>query len=262
MYKAVIVDDEATIVTGLSRLMPWGAYGCRIAGTACSGEEALDLVRRETPDVLFTDIRMPGMDGLSLIAALRSEYPDMQITILSGFPEFSYAQQALQMGVRRYVLKPSKMDELEEALAAMVEQLNAAGAEPAATPPTADGAETAPSQKAESCSSSSNFIIANALWYIEEHYAEKLTLSEVAKHVYVSQWHLSKLIARNTGQSFSDLLNGVRIAKAKQLLADPSLKIWEVGERVGFLDHTHFARTFKKLENQSANAYRNSLTKG
>lgn len=68
----------------------------------------------------------------------------------------------------------------------------------------------------------------------------------MADKVYVSQWHLSKLIAKNTGQSFSDLLNGVRIAKAKELLADPALKVWEVSDAVGFADVTHFSRIFKK----------------
>ncbi len=79
----------------------------------------------------------------------------------------------------------------------------------------------------------------------------------MADKVYVSQWHLSKLIAKNTGQSFSDSLNGVRIAKAKELLADPALKVWEVSDAVGFCGCDAFSRIFKKMENMSANEYRN-----
>lgn len=71
---------------------------------------------------------MPGADGLALLAAVRSEFPDMQVTILSGFPDFEYAQRAIGLGVVRYVLKPSKMHELEEALAVMVENLGGAPA--------------------------------------------------------------------------------------------------------------------------------------
>lgn len=84
----------------------------------------------------------------------------------------------------------------------------------------------------------------------------------VAESVYVSQWHLSKLIGKYTSQSFSELLNGVRIAKAKELLQDPSLRIWEISERVGFTDVTHFSRIFKKMENRSANEYRNQVLGG
>ena len=132
--------------------------------------------------------------------------------------------------------------ELEDALAYMVQCLG--------------GAQAQPTAEATDCAQ--NFIIKNAIAYIEEHYAEKLTLTDVADKVYVSQWHLSKLIAKNTNQSFSDLLNGVRIAHAKELLKNPALKIWEISEAVGFADVTHFSRIFKKLENKSANEYRNT----
>ena len=94
---------------------------------------------------------------------------------------------------------------------------------------------------------------------IEKNYAEKLTLQMVADSCYVSQWHLSKLLNGYAGKSFYDILNTVRIQKAKELLADPRLKIGEISEMVGYADTAHFARTFKKLEGMSANEYRNTL---
>ncbi len=241
MYKVVIVDDEDIIVNGLVKVMPWEKYGCTVAGTAPDGVSAQALIREQQPDILFTDICMPGLDGLSLIAGLRSEFPAMQVTILSGYPDFDYAQRAIGLGVVRYLLKPSKMADLEEALAHMVENLGGV------------------KEVEEEPKNAQNFIIKRAMEYIEEHYAEKLTLPDVADQVYVSQWHLSKLISKYTGKSFSDLLAGVRIAKAKELLRDPALKIWEISEAVGFADVTHFSRTFKKFENMSANEYRNTV---
>ena len=108
-------------------------------------------------------------------------------------------------------------------------------------------------------SASSSFIVKNALTYIEENYTKKLTLCEVAEKTYVSQWHLSKLLNRHTGQSFSDILNHVRIEHAKELLKDPSLRIGDISEQVGFLDLAHFSRVFKKQEGVSANEYRNQV---
>lgn len=250
MYKVFIVDDEDIIVTGLTRMLPWAKYNCTVAGTANDGKSALEAIRQINPDILFTDIRMPGMDGLALIGALCSEYPDMQITILSGYPDFEYAQEAIRLGVSNYLLKPSKMKDLEGALAKMTAALDADDND-------RDDQMSEPVE--ERHEHAGNFIINNAIRYIEEHYAEKLTLSEVADRIYVSQWHLSKMIAKVTEQSFSDLLNGVRIKEAKKLLADPSLRIWEVSERVGFSDVSHFSRIFKKIESQSANEYRNSI---
>ncbi len=268
MYKVIIVDDEDTIVTGLSRLLPWQKFGCELSATANNGESALSLIRELRPDILITDIRMPGMDGLALIAAFRSEFPDMQITILSGYPKFEYAQRAIHLGVSNYLIKPSRMDELESALVRMTETLDkrkrgavsaedSGGMNSEGVPAAEDEAALSETAASESGENAGNFITRNAVRYIEEHYCERLTLPEVAQKVFVSQWHLSKLISRFTGQSFNDLLNSVRITKAKELLSNPSLKIWEISEMVGFSDVTHFSRIFKKTEGRSANEYRN-----
>ena len=97
--------------------------------------------------------------------------------------------------------------------------------------------------------------------YIEENYMEKLKLSDVADQVYVSQWHLSKILNRHVEKSFSDILNHVRIEKAKELLKEPSLRIGDIAEKVGFLDMAHFSRVFKKQTGFSANEYRNQIKK-
>ena len=99
MYKVVIIDDEPIIVEGLSRVIKWDEYGCRLAGTAENGKEGLTLIRKVKPDIVFSDIAMPGMDGLQMIAALRSEFPRMMITIMTGYRDFDYAQTAIRLGV-------------------------------------------------------------------------------------------------------------------------------------------------------------------
>ena len=125
--------------------------------------------------------------------------------------------------------------------------------------PAGDEETHAQSEDGKKESASSSFIVKNALTYIEENYTQKLTLGEVAEKTYVSQWHLSKLLNRHTGQSFSDILNHVRIEHAKELLKDPSLRIGDISEQVGFLDLAHFSRVFKKQEGVSANEYRNQI---
>ena len=104
-----------------------------------------------------------------------------------------------------------------------------------------------------------SFLVKKAVAYMEQNYAKKLSLQDVADYCYVSQWHLSKLINRHAGKTYYDLLNAIRIQKAKELLADPSLKIGDIVEMVGYADGGHFARTFKKLEGVSASEYRNRL---
>lgn len=244
MYRVVLVDDEAIILEGLRRVVKWDDYGCQVVGTAHDAISGRRLVQETQPHILFTDIRMPGDDGLTMLAGLRSEFPDMQVVVLTGYRDFAYAQEAIRLGVTRFLLKPSKMDEINEALQSAVKRLEKLA--PAES-------EDEPNRNAGS------FLVNQAMRFMEEHYAEKLTLQTVADCCYVSQWHLSKLLNRYTEKSFYDLLNTIRIQKAKEFLADPSLKIGQIGEMVGYSDTAHFARTFKKLEGMSANEYRNGI---
>jgi YesN/AraC family two-component response regulator len=246
MYKVLIVDDEEIIVEGLRRIVPWQKYGCEVVGTAFNVGEATRLIREHSPDILFTDIRMPDGDGLSMLAGLKAEFPDMLITVLTGYRDFNYAQQAIRLGVSRFLLKPSKMDELEEALEAMTRKLK---------PPLAEEPEDADSAAA---SEATSFVVRRAVAYIEEHHAEKISLADVAAACYVSQWHLSKLLSRYKGENFYDILNRARIDEAKRLMIDPSLKIGDISDMVGYSDTPHFSRMFKKLEGVSANEYRNA----
>ena len=243
MYKIVIIDDEPIIVEGLSRTMPWGEWECIVAGTAYDGFEGQKLIRNIKPNLIITDISMPRMNGLTMIAGLKGEFPDMEISILTGFRDFEYAQKAIQLGVTRLILKPSNLKEIEEAVSTMVGNLKK---------------KNIHSEAEESESNSANsFIVKNALKYIQENYTRKITLAEVAEKTYVSQWYLSKLLNKHTGKSFSDILNQIRINVAKDLLRNPSMRIGNIAEEVGFIDMAHFSRVFKKFEGCSANEYRN-----
>lgn len=245
MYRVVLIDDEQIIIKGLSKVVNWGEYGCSVVGTASNAAEGLEVIRSLKPDIVFTDIRMADRDGLSMLAELAGEFPDMQITVLTGFRDFSYAQEAIRLGVTRYLLKPSKMDEINEALMVMTEKLNRLRVQ-----------QKKPVSEEMPAGS---FIIHQALSYMEQNYSRKLTLQDVASACFVSQWHLSKLINKHTEKSFYDLLNAIRIEKAKELLNDPSLKIGDIVDKVGFSDGAHFARVFKKMVGCSANEYRNHL---
>lgn len=182
-----------------------------------------------------------------MIAALRVEFPDTMIAILTGYRDFDYAQRAIRLGVHRFLLKPSNMDEINEAVKSMVETLKKKGVHQ----------ETAAAEE-EKNTHAGSFIVKNALEYMEENYNSKLSLAMVADKTFVSQWHLSKLLNKHEGKSFSDILNQIRIRHAKEMLKDPSLRIADVSEMVGFLDVAHFSRVFKKQEGISANEYRNS----
>ena len=245
MYRVILVDDERLIVRGLSSVVPWAELGCEVAGTAYDGKGGLELIRTLKPDIVLTDIRMPNMDGLTMLAAIRSEHPQIQTAVLTAYRDFDYARQALTLGVCRYLLKPSNLEELKEAVRLMVSRLDAA-----------------PQQKEEpaekTVQAAGNHLVRAALAYMKEHCQEQhLSLGEVAEHVYVSQWHLSKLLNRETGQSFFDLLGALRIGKAKELLGNSQMRIHEIAEATGFSDVAHFSRSFKRIAGCTPGEYRN-----
>ncbi|QNM02386.1 response regulator transcription factor [Simiaoa sunii] len=258
MYKVVIIDDEPLIVEGLSRSIPWERWNCKVVGFGYNGIEGMEVIRREKPAIVISDISMPKMDGLTMIAGLKSEFPYMQVSILTGYREFTYAQEAIRLGVSAFLLKPSKMDELYEAIENMTEKLKLFHIEEEQPEAVTEEAEEEDSVLYNS--EANNFVVTKALEYIKEHSRERIQLADVADHCYVSQWHLSKLLNKHTGENFSVALNKARIAEAKELLQDPSRRIYDIAEEVGFQDLAHFSRVFKKLEGISANEYRNTLS--
>jgi two-component system response regulator YesN len=108
----LIADDEASIRNGLSTVVPWEEFGIMIVGKAQNGEEAYDIIKKCHPDIVITDIRMPGMSGLEMMEKVKQENIHTNFIILSGYGDFQYAQKAIQLGAKNYFLKPIKIDEL------------------------------------------------------------------------------------------------------------------------------------------------------
>ncbi len=125
MFKVFLVEDEVVVREGLRKNIFWEQYGFSYAGDAPDGELALPLIRQIQPDLLITDIKMPFMDGLALIELVRKELPRTKIVIISGYDDFSYAQQAIRLGVERYLLKPIVKEKIAETLVALQQKIEA-----------------------------------------------------------------------------------------------------------------------------------------
>ncbi len=123
MYRVLIADDEAIIHNGLKRIVKWEELGFTIAGEAKNGEVALAFLCKENPDIVLMDIRMPQISGLELIGKARANGFSGKVIIISGYSDFHYAQQAIELGVKFYLTKPVNKNELEQILHSLHDEL-------------------------------------------------------------------------------------------------------------------------------------------
>ena len=257
MFKVLVIDDEEIIREGLIKTLDWNSMNCEVAGEAEDGDEGLKAVESMKPDIVLTDIRMPGIDGLEMISAIRERKHDCKIIIITGFRQFEYAQEAVKLGAFRFLLKPVKTEEL---IAYIKEAINELKRKRSAEKQYnnmvkkvksyygLEASSSSPGQQSEAePGNSSTYLVNMAVSYMKEHFSEDLDLKTIADELYVSTWHLSKTIKKETGSTFVNILNEIRVEEAKKLLNDPRYKVYEIAEAVGFSDVPYFTRLFKKV---------------
>lgn len=122
-WKVVIVEDEDLLREGLRTCFDWEKMGYEVVGASDNGKRALDLIKEKRPDVVFTDIKMPFMDGITMTEKLKEVYPDIKTIIISGYDDFEYARRALKAGVSEYILKPVNLKRLEAMLKNLDQEL-------------------------------------------------------------------------------------------------------------------------------------------
>jgi uncharacterized transcriptional regulatory protein yesN len=102
----LIVDDEEIEHEGMAQFIPWDTYGMKVVGTARNGVEGLEKIAKYKPDLAIVDIKMPVMNGIEMIRKAKKQYPDMTFVVLSGYGDYEFTSQAMELGVRHYILKP------------------------------------------------------------------------------------------------------------------------------------------------------------
>ena len=114
--KVAIVEDNPITVRSLCQTIDWASLGCVVVGTASDGESGRELLLQKRPDILLTDIRMPKLDGLEMLEAVRPVLPDMKAIIITGYDQFQYASRAIKLAVFDYILKPIQNEEVVKAV--------------------------------------------------------------------------------------------------------------------------------------------------
>lgn len=341
MYKVLVVDDEPMIRKGLVKIIQQQGELISEVQAAQNGTEALQLLEQEEPDFLFTDIRMPKLDGLELCRIVSERYPGVMMVVVTGYDDFDYARRSIGYGVKDYILKPITKKQIGDVLARLVsaarqregavvsmtrfngwvhsleesvwtldesalrQQLDEVFAElsgsqlpfvqqkrhlvelcgmlksrlnerdiyPVEIAFHEEGASNAKELRERVDAYVGEAVsllrmkrkgkikepVEEAKLYIEEHLSRDFSLEEVADRIGLNASYFSQLFKQQTGETFAQYRIRRRMERAKQLLAVPHQKITNVSYEVGYADHPHFTKTFKKATGYTPSEYREML---
>ncbi|MGP3559966.1 response regulator transcription factor [Geobacillus sp. BK01] len=218
--KVLIVDDEYLELEQLTYLVKRKYPHWEI----CTAEDAVEAKRLAASHyfrLALIDIHLPGQSGLDLAHELKQKQPDLALVIITAYQDFAYAKRAIQLEVLDYLVKPLIESEFDQALSKFEQK------------------------HPEVLVSSSP--IREALEYVHRHYAQKISLTDVAAAVHVHPAYLSKLFFEEVGIHFKDYVNRYRIEKAKELLIKkPDWSMARIAEDTGFSSQYHFSHSFRK----------------
>ena len=235
----LIVDDELPAVQGILQIMDWKRLGIENAYVAYSLREAMEQFSQHYIELLLTDIEMQGGTGFDLIRWCNARNMRYVSIILSGFPNFHYAQRAITLGVFEYLLKPVNNSMLEGTLQRAVARLRQQNEVPVQRPDT----------DAES-------LIEQVQFYIFDHISREISRDEIAAYVNLSPKYLSTIFKRETSCTLSDYIRNERIAFAKRLLKQTNLPISMISENVGYDSLSYFSTVFRQVAGCSPREYR------
>ena len=237
--NVLLVEDERTIRQGLRDLLENVIGGVSVSWEAQNGKEALHILKKEVPDLLITDVRMPEMNGLDLINQAKSLHSFLSIVVISGYDEFEYAKKAMRYGVKHYLLKPVNRSELAMVLEEIKQELFGQK-----------------ESKDHLLQDEQSKMINNIKSIISDNLCEDITLEFIGRAVNLSPSYVSQLFKKETGVNFSEFVAETRINTAKKLLIETQLKVYDIARIVGYHSAKHFMTVFKRHTALTPTKYR------
>jgi two-component system response regulator YesN len=244
MIKVIVVEDEDVIRKGFIHSVDWASMGCSIIDEASNGKDGLDKILKHRPDLVFVDIKMPGMDGLQMLKTAGKDLK-FKAVILSSHAKFEDAQEAIRCGVVDYLLKPVDNNKLK---ALMAEVKIAIRDENSYYEYVKNKNELKASVELllSELPDVSNKHVAEVVFKINNNYYRPLKFKEISVGLGVSVKYLSCKFKRELGLTFLEALNRRRIYKAIELMKTGEYNVNQIADKTGFSDYKHFHAVFKK----------------
>jgi two-component system response regulator YesN len=262
MTTLVIADDEHLIRQGLNSLN-WESVDVKVVGTASHGVECWNMVEELKPDILLTDIHMQGYKGTEIAHMIKEKGLLTKVIFLTGYKDFEYAREAVELGVVAFVLKPSDPNEIFEAVnkaKIQIEQTNLIMSEQSSLMRQVKENQMALFDKLlPNEEMLKNETVKQLIQYLKSHYSEEITLGSASEIVHLCPVYLSRLVKKETGNTFLEILTRVRMEQACNMLRDPNNKIYEIALAVGIKDSKYFSQIFKRYYGMTPVEFRQNL---
>jgi two-component system, response regulator YesN len=248
--KAIIIDDEKHVREGLLLLADWKKHGIETILEAEDGNEAVKLINEHRPAIIFTDMRMPKRDGISLLKWIHTSNILSKTIVVSGYDDFDYMRNAIQYKSFDYILKPIDPEILNETLEKAVKEWRE----------EQQIRKLSPVDPIQEPIVEVKNNMGKIEAYIRANYQQDIHLQEIADRFFLSREYISRKFKQEFHETITDYLTKIRIENAKELLGNLNLKIYEIAYQVGYQDEKYFSKVFKKVEGISPNDYRNTVT--
>lgn len=262
MATLIIADDEHIIRKGLSSL-DWQSVDVTVVGVASNGAECWGMVEQLKPDILLTDIHMQGYKGTEIARMIKEKGLLTKVIFLTGYKEFEYAREAVELGVVAFVLKPSDPAEIFEAVnkaKLQIEQQNLIMSEQNSLMRQVKENQMALFDKLLPDEEMlTNETVKQLIQYLKSHYSETITLGSASEIVHLCPVYLSRLVKKETGNTFLEILTRVRMEQACNMLRDPNNKVYEIALAVGIKDSKYFSQIFKRYYGMTPVEFRQNL---
>lgn len=250
--RILIADDEPIERKVIGKTIR-GYFGEAVAlFEAENGREAIAVFREHDCQVAVLDISMPGINGLEAAEEIRRENQTCSIIFLTAYDEFEFAKRAIRVRALDYLLKPSAKEDLIAVLEEAVWLSKGRVRQPDFSMQQRD-----PQEKDEKAESMKNQALAEHIRvYLEMHYMEDISLQDAAEQLHYSDAYFCRFFKQNFDKSFIMYLSELRVEKAKELLADFTVNIKEIGQKVGYRDSSYFTKVFKRITGVTPSEYR------
>jgi two-component system, response regulator YesN len=256
--KVLVVEDEELVRNEIVLTTPWERFFCEVIGSADNGLMGEELIRTLKPDIVVTDIRMPGQDGIEMLKKIQ---PPAAL-ILTGHSDFNYAHQAIRLGVKDYIVKPVDDEDFYAALDRISQELlktriKSKASDIGSTNDIPDSQFREYTNPPEG--DKQDYYVGKAIKYIRDNYSNDISLRDAVEYIGISESYLSRLFRIKTNYSFLEYLRFHRLKKALDLMKDQGKRINEIARETGFQDMSYFSRTFRKYIGVAPSHYLNGL---